>query len=106
MVVELRDVDMSVLFGERSFVSVDRMSGGLGGHDGAGGKWNAGVTLWTEWTTGEGVEETGSMAIVRLQLGRDDTRCDDTEFHLEERFRRSFYDKYGIGTAAIEMDPS
>ena len=43
---------------------------------------------------------------VRKDSMREGTTCDDREFRLEERFRGSFYDRFDIGTDAIEMDPS
>jgi hypothetical protein len=62
-VVELRDVCVSILFGEEgSLVGVGRVSGGLGGVDRGGGEGDTGVTLRAKWTAGEGVEKTGSMA--------------------------------------------
>ena len=67
--MELRDVGMAILFGgKRSFVHVDWVSSGsLRDGERGGGEGNTRVTLGAEWATGEGVEETGSMAVCHLK---------------------------------------
>lgn len=77
-VVELRDVDMTILFEEEgSFVNVPAggISGGWGGREWGDGERDTRVTLNVKWRIGEDVEKTELQSAVSAgkggKIGRD-----------------------------------